>query len=66
MDNRRGPRLFGALLLIAILLIIGIFVSKLDTNALMGIKPYTKGMLETRTWLRAQKLSRSLTPEAVR
>ena len=47
MDNRRGPRLFGALLLIAILLIIGIFVSKLDTNALMGIKPYTKGMLET-------------------
>ena len=37
MDNRRGPRLFGALLLIAILLIIGIFVSKLDTNALMGI-----------------------------
>ena len=41
MDNRRGPRLFGALLLIAILLIIGI------TNALMGIKPYTKGMLET-------------------
>ena len=47
MDNRRGPRLFGALLLIAILLVIGIFVSKLDTNALMGIKPYTKGMLET-------------------
>ena len=47
MDNRRGPRLFCALLLIAILLIIGIFVSKLDTNALMGIKPYTKGMLET-------------------
>lgn len=47
MDNRRGPRLFGALLLIAILLAIGIFVSKLDTNALMGIKPYTKGMLET-------------------
>jgi len=47
VDNRRGPRLFGALLLIAILLIIGIFVSKLDTNALMGIKPYTKGMLET-------------------
>ena len=47
MDNRRGPRLFGALLLITILLIIGIFISKLDTNALMGIKPYTKGMLET-------------------
>jgi len=47
VDNRRGPRLFGALLLIAILLIIGIFVSNLDTNALMGIKPYTKGMLET-------------------
>jgi cell division protease FtsH len=47
VDNRRGPRLFGALLLIAILLVIGIFVSKLDTNALMGIKPYTKGMLET-------------------
>ena len=47
MENRRGPRLFGALLLIAILLIIGIFVSRLDTNALMGIKPYTRGMLET-------------------
>ena len=47
MDNKRGPRIFGALLLISILLVIGIFVSKLDTNALMGIKPYTKGMLET-------------------
>ncbi len=46
MNNNRGPRLFGALVLIAVLLIIGIFISRLDTNALMGIKPYTRGMLE--------------------
>ncbi len=46
MNNNKGPRLFGALLLITILIIIGIFISRLDTNALMGIKPYTKGMLE--------------------
>ena len=46
MNNNRGPRLFGALVLISILLILGIFISRLDTNALMGIKPYTRGMLE--------------------
>ena len=46
MNNRRGPRIFGALLAITILLAIGIFVSRLDTNALMGIKPYTRGQLE--------------------
>ena len=46
MNNNKGPRLFGALLLITILIIIGIFISRLDTNALMGIKPYTRGMLE--------------------
>ena len=46
MNNNRGPRLFGALMLITILIIIGIFISRLDTNALMGIKPYTRGMLE--------------------
>ena len=46
MNNNKGPRLIGAFILIAILLIIGIVVSRLDTNLLMGIKPYTKGMLE--------------------
>ncbi len=46
MNNNRGPRLFGALVLISVLLILGIFISRLDTNALMGIKPYTRGMLE--------------------
>jgi len=46
VNNNKGPRLFGALLLITILIIIGIFISRLDTNALMGIKPYTRGMLE--------------------
>ena len=46
MNNRRGPRIFGALLAITILLAIGVFVSRLDTNALMGIKPYTRGQLE--------------------
>ena len=47
MNNNKGPRLFGAFLLIGFLILLGIFVSKLDMNALMGIKPYTKGMLET-------------------
>ncbi len=45
-NNNRGPRLIGAFILIAILLIIGIVVSRLDTDLLMGIRPYTKGMLE--------------------
>ena len=47
MNNNKGPRFFGAFVLIAILLIIGIIISRLDMNALMGIKPYTRGMLET-------------------
>ena len=47
MNNNNGPRFFGAFVLIAILLIIGIIISRLDMNALMGIKPYTRGMLET-------------------
>jgi len=46
VNNNKGPRLFGALILIGILLALGIFVSKIDMNALMGIRPYTKGMLE--------------------
>lgn len=47
MNNKnRSGRLAGAFILIAILLIIGIVISRLDMNALMGVKPYTKGMLE--------------------
>ena len=47
MNNKsRGPRLAGAFILIAVLLIIGIVISRLDMNMLMGIKPYTRGMLE--------------------
>ena len=41
-----SSRLIVSFLLIGILLILGIFISKLDFNALMGIKPYTRGSLE--------------------
>ena len=41
-----SSRLIVSFVLIGILLILGIFISKLDFNALMGIKPYTRGSLE--------------------
>ena len=48
MNNKnRSGRLAGAFILITVLLIIGIVISRLDMNALMGVKPYTKGMLES-------------------
>ncbi len=46
MNNNKGPRLFGAFIFIAILLVVGIVISRLDMNALMGIRPFTKGQLE--------------------
>jgi cell division protease FtsH len=46
-NNKKGGRLAGAFILITVLLIIGIVISRLDMNMLMGVKPYTKGMLES-------------------
>ena len=46
-NNKKGGRLAGAFILITVLLIIGIIISRLDMNMLMGVKPYTKGMLES-------------------
>ena len=46
MNNNKGPRLFGAFIFIGILLVVGIIISRLDMNALMGIRPFTRGQLE--------------------
>ena len=47
MNKNGKPRLTGALILIGLLIVLGIFISRLNVNSLLGIKPYTRGMLET-------------------
>lgn len=47
MNKNGKPRLTAALLLIGFLMIVGILVSRINVNSLLGIQPYTRGMLES-------------------
>lgn len=47
--NRQNPssRLVFSFLLIGILIVIGVIISRMDMDAIMGIAPYTRGNLES-------------------